>query len=44
MLGVSRQTINRELGVLIEQGILDASYNRIVIRDPVRLKGLLQQP
>lgn len=44
MLGVSRQTINRELGVLIEQGILDVSYNRIVIRDPLRLKGLLQQP
>lgn len=44
MLGVSRQTINRELGLLIEQGILDASYSRIVIKDLARLKALVQLP
>lgn len=40
MLGVSRQTINRELGALIEQGIIDARYNCIVIKDLRRLQGL----
>lgn len=44
MLGVSRQTINRELGLLIEQGILDATYNRIIVKDLVRLKERVQWP
>jgi len=42
MLGVSRQTINRELGDLIEQGVLDASYNRVVIKDLQRLQLIAQ--
>jgi CRP/FNR family cyclic AMP-dependent transcriptional regulator len=44
MLGVSRQTINREMGELIAQGVLEATYNRIVIKDLERLQALARWP
>jgi len=40
ILGVSRQTINREMGELIAQGVLEATYNRIVIKDLERLQAM----
>ncbi|SCX73923.1 Crp/Fnr family transcriptional regulator [Variovorax sp. EL159] len=37
MLGLSRQTINKELGRLVEEGAIDMSYKRIRIVDAERL-------
>lgn len=37
MLGLSRQTINKELGRLVAEGVIDMSYKRIRIVDPERL-------
>lgn len=37
MLGLSRQTINKELGRLVEEGAIDMRYKRIRIVDAERL-------
>lgn len=37
MLGLSRQTINKELGRLVAEGVIDMSYKRIRIVDPDKL-------
>ena len=37
MLGLSRQTINKELGRLVAEGVIDMSYKRIGIVDPDQL-------
>ena len=41
MLGVTRQTVNKELGWLTEQGIVDVAYGRIVVREMARLHALV---
>jgi CRP/FNR family cyclic AMP-dependent transcriptional regulator len=40
MLGLSRQTINKELGRLVEEGAIDLSYKRIRIVDAERLQRI----
>ena len=40
MLGLSRQTINKELGRLVEEGAIDMRYKRIRIVDAERLAGI----
>jgi len=40
MLGLSRQTINKELGLLVDEGVLGLSYKRMVVRDPVALRRI----
>lgn len=40
MLGLSRQTINKELGRLVEEGAVDLSYKRIRIVDAERLQRI----
>lgn len=40
MLGLSRQTINKELGLLVEEGAIDLSYKRIRIVDAERLQRI----
>lgn len=40
MLGLSRQTINKELGRLVEEGVIDLSYKRIRIVDAERLRRI----
>jgi CRP-like cAMP-binding protein len=37
MLGLSRQTINKELGRLVDEGVIDMRYKRIRIADPAQL-------
>ncbi|MGJ7528366.1 Crp/Fnr family transcriptional regulator [Variovorax sp. GB1P17] len=37
MLGLSRQTINKELGRLLAEGVIDMSYKRIRVIDAERL-------
>lgn len=40
MLGLSRQTINKELGRLVEEGAIDMSYKRIRIVDAEKLQRI----
>lgn len=40
MLGLSRQTINKELGRLVAEGVIDMSYKRIRIVDPDQLRAI----
>ena len=37
MVGASRQSVNRLLGTLREEGLVEAGYGRITVRDPDRL-------
>lgn len=38
MIGVSRQTINKELKALERAGMVQLAYGRIVVRDAQRLR------
>ena len=40
MIGVSRQTINKELKGLERAGMLQLAYGRIVVRDAQRLRSV----
>ncbi|WP_399680108.1 Crp/Fnr family transcriptional regulator [Xenophilus sp.] len=40
MLGLSRQTINKELGALVDEGLIELSYKRMVVRDPAALRRI----
>jgi CRP/FNR family cyclic AMP-dependent transcriptional regulator len=40
MLGVSRQSINRQLGLWQDQGLVRTSYGRIELLDPAQLARL----
>lgn len=41
MLGVSRQTVNKELGVLVEAGVIALSYKRVTVRDEPQLRRIV---
>ena len=43
MLGVSRQSVNRELRLLEQAGLIGADYNLITIRDCAALHALNQR-
>jgi len=40
MLGVSRQTMNKELGVLVAEGLIGVDYKRIALTDVPRLQAI----
>ena len=39
MLGVTRQTVNKELSAFMREGLLDVQYGRITVRALARLKA-----
>ena len=43
MLAVSRQTVNKELRVLAQSGLIDADYGRITVRDLEGLKRIAER-
>lgn len=44
MIGVSRQTLNRLLGRLQEQGLIDLGFRKIIVPDPRRLGEVADEP
>ena len=44
MIGVSRQTLNRLLGRLQEQGLIDLGFRKIIVPDPRRLAEVATEP
>lgn len=42
MVSVSRQTINKEIGLLARKGIVEAAYGRLTIRDMPALRRIAQ--
>ena len=40
MLGLTRQTVNKELAQMIREGILVRGYANLVVKDPERLAEL----
>jgi CRP-like cAMP-binding protein len=40
MLGLSRQTINKELGALVDEGVLEIAYLRVSIKDREALRRI----
>ena len=40
MLGLSRQTINKELGALVEAGVIELAYKRVTVRDASLLREI----
>lgn len=40
MLGLSRQTINKELGALVEAGVIELAYKRVTVRDARLLREI----
>ena len=40
MLGLSRQTINKELSALADERIIELGYKHVSVRDPVALRSI----